>query len=160
MKPARINKISFESLIEYENDDFIVINKPPFVSTLEDRNDPVNILGLARSYHPEAKVCHRLDKETSGLLVVAKTDDSYKYFSGLFTNREITKMYHAIVEGRHEIDEVELDKPIFSSNSKSRIDFRQGKPSVTLVSSIHIYKQHTLLACMPFTGRLHQSTLR
>ena len=143
-------------MIIHEDDRFIIINKPPFVATLEDRNDPVNILQLARVYHSNAKVCHRLDKETSGILVVAKDDDAYKYFARLLEHREVTKMYHAIVSGRHEIEEQELDKPIYSSSNRSRIDFQQGKPSVTLISTLEIFSHHTLMACMPFTGRLHQ----
>jgi 23S rRNA pseudouridine955/2504/2580 synthase len=151
-----MNKLKFEDLIISEEADFIIVNKPPFLSTLEDRNAPINLLELAKSYHSGAQVCHRLDKETSGLLVVAKNNDFYKYFSSLLENREVTKMYHAIVEGRHEIEEKELDKPIYTGSNKSRIDFQQGKPSLTLITTVEIYKHHTLLACMPFTGRLHQ----
>ena len=146
----------FQDLILYEDQDLIVINKLPFVSTLEDRNDDQNILSLARSYISEAKVCHRLDKETSGLLVVAKHLDAYKHFSKLLEQREVHKLYHAIISGRHEIEEDELNFPIYTTSSRSRIDFKQGKPSITLVKTIQVYKDHTLIACMPFTGRMHQ----
>ena len=151
-----MNKWKFKDLIIAESDDFLVVNKPPYLSTLEDRNDPSNLLAFAREYHAEAQVCHRLDKETSGLLVIAKTNDFYKYFSGLLEKRDVTKMYHAIVEGRHELEEVEIDKPIYIGSNRSRIDFQQGKPSLTLITTVEIFKQHTLLACMPYTGRLHQ----
>lgn len=139
-----------------ETEDFIIINKPPFLATLEDRRDPVNVLALAKEYHPDAKVCHRLDKDTSGVLIIAKNDDFYKYMALLFEHRDVTKLYHALVEGRHEVEEKVIEKPIYSSNSRSRIDFRDGKPSLTVVKSIEIYKMHTLMACMPFTGRMHQ----
>lgn len=151
-----LNKLTFKDIIIHEDDRFIIINKPPFVATLEDRNDPTNILQLARRYNPQTKVCHRLDKETSGILVIAKDDEAYKHIARQLEHREVTKMYHAIVSGRHEIAERELDKPIYSSSNRSRIDFQQGKPSVTLISTLEIYSHHTLLACMPFTGRLHQ----
>jgi 23S rRNA pseudouridine955/2504/2580 synthase len=151
-----LRKIRFEDLIVDENDQYIIVNKPPHLSTLSDRNDPTDLLALAKAYHPSCKVCHRLDKETSGILIVAKTDDAYRNVAIQLEHREVTKMYHALVEGRHEMTEVELDKPLYSSASKSRIDFQQGKPSLTMVSTVEIYKQHTLLACMPFTGRLHQ----
>ena len=146
----------FSDLIIHEDEDFLVINKPPFVSTLEDRNDHQNILILARQYHEAAKVCHRLDKETSGLLVIAKHLNAYKYFSKLLEQRDVHKLYHAIVAGRQEISEEELDFPIYTSSNRSRVDLRQGKPSITLIRTLHIYKAHTLLACMPFTGRMHQ----
>ena len=146
----------FKKLIIHEDDDFIVINKPPHVSTLEDRSSPLNILKWARTYWSEAKVCHRLDKTTSGLLVIAKNDETYKYFSQLLEHREVTKIYHAIVEGCQQFEEIELNKPIYSSSNRSKIDFKKGKPSMTLASTIEIYKQHSLIACMPFTGRMHQ----
>ncbi|MFY0689568.1 MAG: RluA family pseudouridine synthase [Cyclobacteriaceae bacterium] len=149
-------KGKFEDLILYEDDTFIIVNKPPFLATLEDRSANSNLLHMAREYHTDAQVCHRLDKETSGLLVIAKTNDTYKYFSKLLANREVTKVYHALVDGRHEIDEQEIDTPLYSSSNKTRVDYAQGKPSITLISTLEIYKQHTLLACMPFTGRMHQ----
>lgn len=146
----------FEDMIVYQDEDFIVINKPPFVSTLEDRNDAQNILSLAREYIQEAQVCHRLDKETSGLLVISKHLDAYRYFSKLLEHRDVHKLYHALVAGRHEIDEEELDFPIYTTSTRSRVDSKLGKPSITLIKTLHIYKAHTLMACMPFTGRMHQ----
>jgi 23S rRNA-/tRNA-specific pseudouridylate synthase len=58
-------KISIKDLIIYEDDNYFLVNKPPFLSTLEDRNEPYNLLKLAREYEPDAQVCHRLDKDTS-----------------------------------------------------------------------------------------------
>lgn len=146
----------FKEIIIFENADFIIINKPQHISTLEDRSSPMNILKWARTYFNDAKVCHRLDKTTSGILVIAKNDATYKYFSMLLEQRSVTKIYHALVEGDQNIEELELNKPIYSSASRSKVDFQKGKPSVTLVSTIERYKKHSLLACMPFTGRMHQ----
>jgi len=58
---VKSSKFRFEEAILFEDSDFILINKPPFISTLEDRQDPVNILALAREYEADAQVCHRLD---------------------------------------------------------------------------------------------------
>ena len=143
-------------MVVLENDEFAVINKPPFISTLQDRNSQTNILSLAKKNWTEAKVCHRLDKETSGLLIIAKSESCYKEFSNLFTKREVHKLYYAVVDGRHELEDEEVDLPLFSSSNKSRVDYESGKPSVTLVSTVNIFKNHSLLACMPFTGRMHQ----
>ena len=116
----------------------------------------MNILKWARAYFKDAKVCHRLDKNTTGILVIAKDDIFYKYFSMLLEQRSVTKTYHALVEGNQNIEELELNKPIYSSSSRSKIDLVKGKPSLTLVSTIERYEKHSLLACMPFTGRTHQ----
>jgi 23S rRNA pseudouridine955/2504/2580 synthase len=156
MSKNTIKNLHFDDLILHEDQQFLIINKPSGIATLEDRSQPVNILQMAKEFHPETKVCHRLDKETSGILVLAKNDEGLRYFSMLLENREVHKLYHAIVAGRYEYEELHLDKPIYTTSNKSRIDFQQGKPSITLVTTLAIFKKHTLLGCMPFTGRMHQ----
>ncbi len=151
-----IKGLKFEDIILKENDHYVVINKPPYISTLEDRNDPLDILKLAKAYIPEAQVCHRLDKETSGALVIAKHKEAYRHFSILLEKRLVKKVYHAVVDGTHEFKNLEADEPIYSSTSKSKVDFRNGKPSLTLISTMEIFKQNTLLKCFPVSGRLHQ----
>ena len=148
--------LRFENLILKETDHYIIINKPPYISTLEDRNDPHNILELAKGYHPDAQVCHRLDKETSGILVIAKDPEAYRHFAMALERRQVKKIYHAVIDGLHDFENLEADEPILSTNSKSRIDYREGKPSMTLVSTVERFKQHTLVRCFPVTGRLHQ----
>ena len=88
--------INFPALIFFENDNYIVINKPSNISTLEDRGDGTNILFLAKNYWPDAQVCHRLDKETSGVLLIAKTPEAYRNAAMQFEAREVQKIYHAI----------------------------------------------------------------
>ena len=67
-----IRAIKKSDILLFENDDYLLINKPPFISTLEDRVSGVNILALAREWVPDAQVCHRLDKDTSGVLAIAQ----------------------------------------------------------------------------------------
>ena len=69
---------SLKPLILKETEDYIFINKPPFISTLADRNDLVTILSLVKDYLPDAQICHRLDKETSGVLLIAKNAEAYR----------------------------------------------------------------------------------
>lgn len=151
-----LRSITFDDLIIFENEHYWVINKPPYISTLEDRNDPVNILMLAKQLNPDAQVCHRIDKETSGALVIAKHNEAYRHFAIMLEKRKVKKVYHAVLNGIHEFENVSADQPIFSSNFKSRVDFREGKPSLTLISTIETYRQHTLVKCFPVSGRLHQ----
>lgn len=148
--------ITFKELIIYENDHYIVINKPPYLATLEDRNDPINVLQLAKEYLPEAQACHRLDKETSGALVIAKHQEAYRHFAIMLEKRKVKKVYHAVTNGIHEFVDLTADQPIYPTNSKSRIDFREGKPSLTLISTLETYRNHTLVKCFPVSGRLHQ----
>ena len=88
-------------MILFEDNDYILVNKPPFLSTLEDRHGRPNLLGLAREYVAAAQVCHRLDKDTSGVLAIAKNPEAYRHLNMQFEHRQVGKVYHAVVDGIH-----------------------------------------------------------
>ncbi len=147
---------AFSDLILYEDEDYIVINKPPFISTLADRSSKVNILGQARAYITTAQVCHRLDKETSGALAIAKHPEAYQALAVQFEARKVKKTYHAVADGIHEFQKEKINLPILiSGKGVARVNHK-GKPAQTIVQAIEAYKMHTLLACQPITGRFHQ----
>ena len=81
---SSMKKITFEDLILFENSDFLVINKPPYLSSLDDRHEAQNILDLAKTYWEDAQLCHRLDKETSGIIVLAKDTQRLNFLSKQF----------------------------------------------------------------------------
>ncbi len=150
-------KIEFPSLILFEDDDYIAIDKPAGISALDDRVDKVNILSLAKNYLPDLQVCHRLDKDTSGVMLLAKNPEAYRYISMKFDSREVTKVYHAVCDGLHQFKKTKVDMPIRPlSNNKMKIDKKSGKPSLTVFNSLHAYRHHTLIECRPVTGRMHQ----
>lgn len=154
-----MERFQFEDIILFESDDYIVINKPAGIATLEDRNlmSSSNILEMARSYHADAQVCHRLDKETSGALAIAKHPEAYRALSMQFEARTVIKLYHAVCDGIHDFKEKKIDEPIFSlSKGLVRLDRGKGKPAQTIVDTLKAYKLHTLVACQPLTGRMHQ----
>ena len=152
-----MGRVLFEELILFENDNYIVINKPAFVASLDDRNDKVNILSLAKGYHANAQLCHRLDKETSGALAIAKNPEAYRSLSLQFEKREVTKEYHAVAEGIHNFNQLTIDAPILMSGKGTvRIDNNRGKSSSTTIQTIRAFRTHTLLACFPHSGRMHQ----
>lgn len=150
-------KINLEELILFEDEDFILINKPPFVATLEDRSTKINLLGLARDYVATAQVCHRLDKDTSGVLAIAKNPEAYRHMSLQFEKREVTKIYHAVADGIHNFKDELVDLPILKQDDGVvKISKREGKQAQTYFTSIKSYKFHTLVECRPITGRMHQ----
>jgi 23S rRNA pseudouridine955/2504/2580 synthase len=151
-----MKKILFQDLILIENLDYLVINKPPYLSSLDDRHEAQNILDLAKSYWDDAQLCHRLDKETSGCLVIAKHPEAYRHLAMQFENRQVEKIYHAVVEGIHDFKEVMIDRNLLANNKGVAKVSKEGKPAQTIVNTVRTYFAHTLVACTPITGRLHQ----
>lgn len=151
---ASFNK--FKESILFENQDYILVNKPPFLSTLEDRNDPVNLLRLAQEVEPGAQVCHRLDKDTSGVLAIARHPEAYRHLSIQFEQRQVKKIYHAVGDGINQLDEKMVDLPILKlSDGTVKID-RTGKSAQTWFTTLQHFKKHSLIQCQPVTGRMHQ----
>ncbi len=149
----------FKDLILFEDEDYIVINKPSGIATLDDRNiaSITSILEMAREYCPTAQVCHRLDKETSGALAIAKHPEAYKRLSMQFEDRTVKKVYHAVCDGLHNFKDKVISMPIYSlTRGLVKIDPHKGKPAETTVNTVRAYKMHTLVACEPLTGRMHQ----
>jgi 23S rRNA pseudouridine955/2504/2580 synthase len=150
---------SFKDLIIFEDDNHIVVNKPPFVASLDERggSGEVNILRLAKQYSADAQVCHRLDKETSGAIIIAKNPEAYRSVAMQFEKRKVKKTYHAVVDGQVTFDELFIDLPILNDGNKSvTIDRKEGKRAETIFNSIKFYRHYTLVECKPITGRMHQ----
>jgi 23S rRNA pseudouridine955/2504/2580 synthase len=147
---------SFRDIIIFENENYVAVNKPAMLSTLEDRNDPVNLLGMARSYWPAAQACHRIDKETSGVLVFARSPEAYRHLATQFERRTVEKTYHAVTDGIHSFKGLLVDRPILKlSDGTVKVD-RKGKSARTHLNTIKTYRHHTLVECKPVTGRMHQ----
>ncbi len=147
-----------KDLILFENDDLFIINKPPFISSLDEREGgEVNILRLAKQYVEDAQVCHRLDKETSGCLIIAKNPAAYRFVSMQFERRKVKKIYHAVVNGTHVFDNLMVDLPILNLGNKNvTISKSEGKAAETMFNSLMYFKHYTLVQCQPVTGRMHQ----
>ncbi len=147
----------FKDLIIHEDEDFLVVNKPPFLATLEDRTpNTTNLLKLARQYNPDLQACHRLDKDTSGCLVFAKNPEAYRHLSMQFEAREVYKVYHAVVWGQHKFEDELVSRNILASAKGVAKLTPQGKPADTYFTTLENFSRHTLVECVPVTGRLHQ----
>lgn len=142
----------------FENDDVLVINKPPFISSLDEREGGKNsILRLVRAVYTDAQVCHRLDKETSGALIIAKNPETYRSIAIQFEKRKVEKEYHAVIEGTHEFNQLVIDLPILNlGKGNVAISKQEGKPATTIFQSLKYYRHYTLVSCKPITGRMHQ----
>jgi 23S rRNA pseudouridine955/2504/2580 synthase len=148
----------FTDLILFENDDVMVVNKPPFVSSLDEREGgEINMLRLAKAYQGDAQVCHRLDKETSGALIFAKHPEAYRAISMQFEKRQVKKVYHAVIDGTHVFENLLVDLPILNvGKGNVSISRQEGKRAETWFQSLKYFKHYTLVECRPVTGRMHQ----
>ena len=152
-----MKKIKFSELIIFEDEDYVLINKPAHVATLADRNDKTNISDMAKEYAGDAQVCHRLDKDTSGVLAIAKNPEAYRHLSIQFERREVKKEYHAVVDGIHQFQNTIVDEPLVTKgNGQVKINKSDGKQATTYFTTAKAYRNHSLINCKPITGRMHQ----
>ncbi len=153
-------RLNFKDLIIFENDDYILINKPPHIASLDERqaDNSQSILRLAKEYADDAQLCHRLDKETSGVLAIAKNPAAYRHLSMQFEHRQVEKRYHAVVNGTHDFEMISVYLPIAMKRDGTMvaIDRQKGKEADTIFNTMKVYRNHTLVECMPITGRMHQ----
>lgn len=138
----------------------IIVNKPAGFLSIPDRFDAAkpNILAYLRRDFPEAMVLHRLDKETSGIMIFARDPDTHRKLSTDFEDHSIRKTYLALAEGYIREDVGRIDKPIGESRSAAgtMIISPNGKPSQTLYQVVKRYKKYTLAEADILTGRMHQ----
>lgn len=148
----------FEDMIIFEDDHLIVVNKPAFLASVDEREGgEQNLLRLAKKYWGDAQVCHRLDKETSGIVLIAKDPETYRSVSIEFEKRRVDKIYHAVIEGIHHFENVLVNLPILNQGNKNvSIDRAKGKHAETYFNSIKYFRNFTLVECKPITGRMHQ----
>ncbi len=154
-------RIDFQDLVLFENEDYILLNKPPLMATLDERSQDrkhTSIIALLRKYNPDYQLCHRLDKETSGILAVAKHSQAYRHLAMAFERRKVTKVYHAVSEGIHHFQQTEATFPILKLSKKGMvtIDFREGKKAHTTFQTLRHIGNFTLIEARPHTGRMHQ----
>lgn len=160
--------------ILFEDSECLVINKPSGVSVLRDRSGQENLYEQLQEHYPETKLVHRLDKGTSGVLILAKTDNFRKVASKQFENRQVIKFYIAVVSGIFPAGKTyKINLPL-RRGRKSRfrvaglrsdiersqvgwtIDSQDGLASVTHVRTLAHGPLRSFLLLKPQTGRTHQ----
>lgn len=147
----------FKAMIIYEDNDLIIINKPTGLAVQLGSKTKLALDVMARAYNSEARLIHRIDKETSGIIVLAKNIETSRYMLHLFQNKQIQKKYFAIVSGKLEMMGGRISKPLIKNKEKVVVDFENGKKAVTEFRIVkHLNKNRTLIEVTPLTGRTHQ----
>ena len=161
-----IPPVSLPLDIVYEDEDFVVVNKPAGMPIHPSLNNYENSLanGLMYYYQEQGKpfifrCTNRLDRDTSGLTVVAKHMVSSSILSGMGVRHEITREYLAVVRGVLKPSEGTIDAPIGRTGSsmiERKIDFENGERAVTHYRAIKEQNGHSLVSLILETGRTHQ----
>ncbi|GAA2238266.1 RluA family pseudouridine synthase [Herbiconiux moechotypicola] len=167
-EPRIVPVIVPELGIVYDDDSIVVVDKPVGVAAHPSVGwEGPTVLGalagagfrIATSGAAErAGIVHRLDAGTSGLMVVAKTESAYTWLKRAFHDREVNKIYHALVQGHPDPFSGTIDAPI-GRHPKSDWKFAvtaAGKPSVTHYETLEAFRAATLLEIHLETGRTHQ----
>lgn len=139
----------------------LVLDKPSGLLTVPGR-DPAHkdsLASRAQAEYPDALIVHRLDMDTSGLVVMARGKEMHRQLSGLFQNRQVEKSYLARVWGEPGEDEGEVNLPLicdWPNRPKQKVCFESGKPSLTRWHKLESDGETSLLKLIPVTGRSHQ----
>lgn len=168
VEPTVIKPENIPLDIVYEDDDLLVVNKPKGMVVHPAANHQSGTLVHALRYHckqlstvgglERPGIVHRIDKDTAGLLVVAKTNEAHVLLVEQLKNKKVDRIYEAIVEGVIEHESGLIDAPIGRDpNHRLRMSVvDEGKPAVTHFWLVNKYEGHSHVVCQLETGRTHQ----
>ncbi len=169
-QPTGIEPESIPLDIIFENKDVMIVNKPAgMVVHPAAGHDRGTLVHAALAHSPEMMsiggeerpgVVHRLDKNTSGLILLAKNDLSHRWLQDQFRTRKVIKIYLALVDGHPPTPSGRVETPIGRSPNQRKmmsvVPPGKGRDSVTEYRTLETFPQHTLLEVHPITGRMHQ----
>ncbi|WP_109694721.1 RluA family pseudouridine synthase [Chitinophaga deserti] len=149
-----------ESLIIFENDDFVAVSKPSGLLTIPDRHDNelLSLSGLLKKKYGQIFTVHRIDRDTSGLVLFAKHEASHKYLSQLFESRDVEKYYMGIVNGELAQESGSVNAGIMEHPVQrgKMVTNAKGRPSLTDYEVQEAYTLYSLVKFRIHTGRTHQ----
>jgi tRNA pseudouridine32 synthase/23S rRNA pseudouridine746 synthase len=139
----------------------IVLNKPAGLLSLPDGYNPniAHIKAVLSADVGPLWIVHRLDRFTSGVIVLARSAQSHRHLNTQFQEHRVKKIYHALVVGNPEWDQKIIDLPLrVDGDRKHRtvVDIRSGKRSITRLKILDRYKNYSLVEAIPESGRRHQ----
>jgi RluA family pseudouridine synthase len=149
--------------ILYRDEHLIAVDKPAGVVTVPGRGEAApSLLDEVRAEFPQAMAVHRLDRDTTGVVIFALTADSHRALNAAFEGRRAEKSYVALVRGdlaeaqRVDLPLVEARKGSMRVASKEGKDKEDAQQALTVVEPRERFGKYTLCACTPKTGRTHQ----
>jgi RluA family pseudouridine synthase len=154
-------KIKPERLALFSDEHLLAVNKPAGLPVLPDGYDPdvPHVRSLFEPLFGSLWVVHRLDKDTSGVLLLARNSEAHRGLNTQFEQRRTHKIYHALVKGSPTWDEEHITLPLLPDgdrNHRTLVDHEHGKPSSTYLKVLQRMNTYTLVEARPETGRTHQ----
>lgn len=150
-----------EIIILYEDADLLLVRKPDLLLTIPGRH-PLNkdcLITRLQQRYPSASIVHRLDLDTSGIMVIPLNKSTHAHISRQFQERKVSKTYHAVVYGVIEEDAGEIDLPIardWTNRPRQKICQDSGKSALTRFEVLARGTDRTRVLLKPVTGRSHQ----
>lgn len=149
----------FSPDIIFENDHFVAINKPAGLLSIPDRaGTDISLKQILKDKYGNIFTVHRLDRETSGIIVFAKDETTHQFLSVSFEERKIEKYYHGIVSGVISEKKGTIDAPIAENQAKRgvMIIHKRGKEAITDYEVLEEFGKYSLVQFQIHTGRTHQ----
>lgn len=150
-----------EDLVIWSDADLLVVNKPAGLLALPDGYDlsKPHLARLLEPHYHRLWIVHRLDRETSGVIVLARNPDSHRRLNQQFAERQVAKVYHALIGEQPGWDERIIALPLRTNvgrRNRTAVDLEQGKPAETHFRVLERLPAGVLLEARPLTGRMHQ----
>lgn len=141
-----------------EHSDFIAVNKSAGIPSIPDRENNISLKDILQEKYGLVYTVHRLDKDTSGLILFAKNETAHKKLSTLFESRNITKAYIGIVYGKMIQPQGTISEPIAENptHKGSMMVHAKGKPSITEYTVLEELGPFSIVSFNILTGRTHQ----
>jgi tRNA pseudouridine32 synthase/23S rRNA pseudouridine746 synthase len=158
-KTVSCSKQGGESYIQYCDDWLIVTEKPSGLLAVPGRHIHDSLTTRIQSLLPDARVVHRLDQDTSGLMLFARGQAMTAALGRLFADRLVTKRYEALICGALASPAGIIDLPLivdWPNRPRKKIDYATGKRSITHYQRIDCQANSSRVALFPITGRSHQ----
>lgn len=144
--------------ILFQNESILAMDKPAGFLSVPDRyhEDKPSLATFVLQDFPTARPLHRLDFETSGVVLFCLQPEAFGWYSEQFEHRLISKRYTAITEGRLLKEEGFIDEPLFTLTTGTVVISKRGKSSQTQWKLLESFRHHSLVEASPLTGRTHQ----